>query len=425
LQIAFVDPVPKPTTPPPTQMASASARPGYPSSGVVQASGTVEGYPSASPIPTGPVMSTPLPSGTVHGDGMHPGPVPGDAMHAAPMPAGPGVPVEGHPGTPGDPSCQTGAPHEKAMRSLPPYMIEPPDILLIDTIRMIPKPPYLVSPLDVLIVRVAEPLPNQPIEGTYTVAPDGTINLGYSYGLVRVAGLTLEEVERAIRNQLARVLKDPQVAVGVAQFRGIQQARGEHLVRMDGTISLGTYGCVYVAGLTLAQAKVAIERHLSHYVLDPEVTVDVSAYNSKEFFIITDGAGYGEQVFRFPITGSETVLRAVSLIQGLPAVASKKKIWVARPAPAHHECLQILPVDWRAITEGGATATNYQLFPGDRLYIHSDPLICLDNTLAKILSPIDRLLSTALLFGSVINTFRSSSGNGNNNGGASFVVPLR
>jgi polysaccharide export outer membrane protein len=308
------------------------------------------------------------------------------------------------------------------MRSLPPYMIEPPDILLLDTVRMIPKPPYTVSALDVLLLRVAEPLPNQPIDGTYTVAPDGTINLGYSYGLVRVGGLTLEEVERAIRLQLGRVLKEPQVAVGLAQFRGVQQARGEHLVRPDGTINLGNYGCVYVAGLTLLQAKVAIERHLSQFILEPEVTVDVFAYNSKDYFIVVDGAGYGQQVFRFPITGNETVLRAMSLIQGLPAVASKKKIWVARPAPANHECVQILPVDWMAITQAGATATNYQIFPGDRIYIHSDPLICLDNSLAKILAPIERLFSAVLLGTTTVQSFRS---NGNGGSGVGFIAPLR
>jgi polysaccharide export outer membrane protein len=284
-------------------------------------------------------------------------------------------------------------------------MIEPPDILLIDTIRMIPRPPYRVQPLDILLLRVAEPLPNQPIEGTYTVAPDGTINLGYSYGLVRVGGLTLPQVERAIRMQLSRVLKEPQVAVGLAQFRGVQQARGEHLVRMDGTINLGTYGCVYVAGLTLMQAKVAIERHLSQYVLDPEVTVDVFAYNSKEYYIITDGAGYGQAVYRLPITGSDTVLRAISSIQGLPAVASKKRIWVARPAPADHSCFQVLPVDWKAITEGGATGTNYQLFPGDRIYVQSDALIRLDNAIAKILAPFERLMGFALLTATTIQAF--------------------
>jgi polysaccharide export outer membrane protein len=396
------------TQPPPNQT---TYRPNPTPSPIMQTAYTdAAGTPMYAPLPSsGPPSNVPPPG---YGEpGMHPG-VGMPGWHDAPDAAATMAPTG-------------GVPHELAMRSLPPYMVEPPDILLIDTIRMIPKPPYTVGPLDILIIRVAETLPNQPIDGTYTVAPEGTINLGYSYGLVQVGGMTLEEIERAIRQKLGAVLKEPQVAIGLAQFRGIQQARGEHLVRPDGTINLGTYGCVYVAGLTLQQVKVAIERHLSQYLLEPEVTVDVFAYNSKDYFIIIDGAGYGQQVFRFPITGNETVLRSISLIQGLPAVASTKKIWVARPAPAHHECVQLLPVDWKAITQGGATGTNYQIFPGDRIYVHSDPFICLDNTLAKILAPIERLFSVTLLGTAVIQNFRNN-GNGNGNGtGVGFIAPLR
>ncbi len=401
LQISFIDPWTQTYSPPESPPAP---RPNDPASPIALTGGqgTVLPPPTATPSPSGPPTSVPPPS-TGEFDTM--------PEHGPPPP---GAPVGGPVGE--------AVPHELAMRSLPPYMIEPPDILLIDTIRMIPKPPYIIQPLDVLLIRVDQGLPNQPIEGTYTVSPDGTINLGYSYGLVRVGGLTLVEVERAIRLQLRRILKEPQVAVGLASFRGVQQARGEHLVRPDGTINLGTYGCVYVAGLTLMQAKVAIERHLSQYVLDPEVSVDVFAYNSADYFIIIDGAGYGQQVFRFPVTGNETVLRAMSLIQGLPAVASKKKIWVARPAPANHECVQILPVDWMAITQAGSTATNYQIFPGDRIVVRSNPLIEIDNRLAQILAPLERLLGFTLLTTTTINSFRS---NGNGNGGAAFIVPLR
>jgi polysaccharide export outer membrane protein len=292
-------------------------------------------------------------------------------------------------------------------------MVEPPDILLIDTLRMIPRPPYVVQPLDVLILRVAEPAPGQPVDGTYTVSPDGTINLGFSYGLVRVAGLTLEQVEEAVRRQVGRVIKEPQVAVGLAQFRGIQQVRGEHLVRPDGTISLGSYGCVYVAGLTLEQIKRVIQTYLSQYVLDPEISVDVFAYNSKVYYVITDGAGYGMQVNRFPVTGKETVLDAIGNIGGLPAVASKKNIWVARPTPAKHGCVEILPVDWLAITQAGATGTNYQLYPGDRVYVGSNPLIKFDNILAQIVAPIERLFGVTLLG---VNTIRSFSNNNGTNG---------
>src|SRR5262249_18276970 len=157
------------------------------------------------------------------------------------------------------------------------------------------------------------------------------------------------------------------------------QTSGQHLVRQDGTIDLGSYGCVMVAGLTLAQAKVAIERHLSQYLLEPELSIDVLAYNSKVYYVIFDGAGYGMSAYPFPTPGRETVLDAISQISGLPAVSSTRKIWVARPAPPNHPCMQILPVDWLAITQGGATTTNYQLFPGDRVYVQSDCFIKADN----------------------------------------------
>ena len=303
-------------------------------------------------------------------------------------------------------------PRELAKVSFPPYVIEPPDILLLSSIRLIPRPPYTIQPLDVLTIQVTNTFPNQPISGVFTVQPDGTIVLGYSYGSVRVGGLTLEAAQRLIRQQLSQRLNAPQVFLGLASFRGLQFIQGQHLVRPDGTISLGTYGCVYVAGLTLAQARQVIEGYLSRYLLDPDIAVDVLAYNSKFIYVIVDGAGFGQRSIRIPATGNETVLDVISLIGGIPAPGSRRRIWVARPAPANHACLQVLPVDWLAIAEGGSTRTNYQLFPGDRIYIKSDPLIHFNNALSKILAPVQQILGVTLLGASLTQIFRNNNGNG-------------
>ena len=104
-----------------------------------------------------------------------------------------------------------------------------------------------------------------------------------------------------------------------------------------------------------------------------------------------------------------------------PPVSSRRRIWVARPAPANHECLQILPVDWLAIVQGGATRTNYQLFPGDRVYIKADPFIALDNWLAKVFAPVERLLGISLLGATTFQTFRNNGLHGNRNG-TGFIV---
>jgi polysaccharide biosynthesis/export protein len=223
--------------------------------------------------------------------------------------------------------------------------------------------------------------------------------------------LTVEQVALTIRGQLQKLgLQNAQVSVSLVQFRGVQQIRGEHLVSQDGTINLGTYGSVNVTGLTVGQATLAIEKHLSQFLLNPEIALRVGAYNSKVYYVITDGGGFGQKVFRFPVTGKEYVLDAISNIGGLPAVSSKRKIWVARPAPAEKCCYQILPVDWEVVTEAGATGTNYQLFPGDRVYVMADPLITLHNTLAKIFSPIERHLGITLLGTTTVESFRFNHG---------------
>jgi len=138
------------------------------------------------------------------------------------------------------------------------------------------------------------------------------------------------------------------------------------------------------------------------------VIVDVAAYNSKWYYVITDGGGYGEQVFPFPITGSETVLDAIGHIQGLPAVASKRDIWVARRSP-HCGPEQVLCVNWTAITQWGDTTTNYQVMPGDRIYVMAQRIIRADTILAKALAPIERLFGITLLGAQTVNAIRTTT----------------
>jgi polysaccharide export outer membrane protein len=204
--------------------------------------------------------------------------------------------------------------------------------------------------------------------------------------------------------------------------------RGTHLVRPDGTIGLGPLPPVFVAGLTLEQAKLKIaerifevrgresERAEKLPDLLKGLKVDVAAYNSKYYYVITDGGGFGEQVYRILCTGNETVLDAIAQVAGLPAVASKSHIWVARATPTHAHGPNILPVDWRGITQRGSAATNYQIYPGDRIYVNSDKLIRADSFLAKVISPIERLFGVTLLGSTTINSIKNGGigGSGGN-----------
>ncbi len=319
--------------------------------------------------------------------------------------------------------------------TLPPYVVEPPDILLINVVRALPRPPYRIQTLDVVYVEDSFPpppagLPGDPMPkdnyanirftGNYSVEPGGTIDLGPFYGRVRVGNLTLEEAQLAIQRRLEeRQLKTARVRrLSLVQISSVQQqVAGEHLVSPDGTVFLGTYGRVPVTGMTLDEVRFAIEAQLSAFLESPQVSVDVFAYNSKVYYVITQGTVVGDGVYRLPVTGNETVLDAISQIQGLQPHSSKN-VWVARPAPPGAACTdQVLPVDWLAVTKLGATATNYQILPGDRIYVSEDPWITVDGAIAKVISPFERMMGFTILGTGMVRGLRNFNQNGGDGGG--------
>ena len=296
--------------------------------------------------------------------------------------------------------------------SLPAYRIEPPDVIQIEMLKLIPLPPYRAEVFDVLQIRANAP-PDQPIDNYFMVEAEGTINLGPVYGSVRVAGMTIDEISTALNKWLRKSLREPAVTVQLARVSGAQPVTGQYLVGPDGTINLRQYGVVHIAGKTVTEARIAIQNHLKQYLDSPELSVDVVAYNSKVYYVITQGAGLGDNVRRLPITGNETVLDAISQINGLSQVSSKK-IWIARPAPHNFGCQQILPIEWDAITQGAQTATNYQLLPGDRLFVAEDELIDLQPTSwRKVTAPIERLAGIASLGSSTIRGYQTMGRNYN------------
>lgn len=266
------------------------------------------------------------------------------------------------------------------MVSLPEYVIEPPDVLtILATIRNIKDDPEL------------------------EIKP----------------GMTPEE-KRKVEEKRREKANQPPEYTGDVRDLPYQPIRNFNFqVQPDGFVHLGVYGSVPVSGLTVNQARQAIRACLAKQI-EPEsggikeerllVVVSVTQYNSKVYYVHTDGGGAGEQVQKFPITGKECVSDAIANIGGLSPAASKRNIWVARRTP-YLSADQILPVDYVGLSQWGVTQTDYQLFPGDHVYIKAQRLVTVDNTLARVLAPVERLFGATLLGAQTVNQI-SGRGNG-------------
>jgi protein involved in polysaccharide export with SLBB domain len=116
------------------------------------------------------------------------------------------------------------------------------------------------------------------------------------------------------------------------------------------------------------------------------VFIDVTGYNSRHYYIQGDVPIVG----RMPFTGSETVLDALQFAGGLQATADPKHISLIRPQ-RNGKPAKVYKVDLEAIQSRGEVATNYQIFPGDRLLVGRNDVVTKTIEIDRLYAPIQTM----------------------------------
>lgn len=345
--------------------------------------------------------------------------------------------------------------------------------------------PYIVEPPDLLLVEVLEALPGMPVSGERLVRPDGKISIGF-YGDVYVKGLTLEQVKVAIIKHLRRFLADgtlglevpeieepaenlpppppPEVPAGARnpfdvegkpkeiskppstsarfpsvprvrvarastrQGRGVrvpQESRPSRVVRVSSreyeaparipnpiAVRVGPPGKASVANALFGPvADLARQPQpdeppqdvpilmgvddVKWTIVPPaesdRVFVDVTAYNSKAYFILGDVMIPG----KLPWTGNETVLDALEFAGGLLPSAEPRDIRLVRP-PRGSKPARVYKIDLAAIQDNGDITANYQIFPGDRLIVGRNEVVKKTVEIDRLNAPIQSIVGSIL-----------------------------
>jgi protein involved in polysaccharide export with SLBB domain len=176
----------------------------------------------------------------------------------------------------------------------------------------------------------------------------------------------------AIARELDKHVAEPYVVepgdvllVQPASLESPLRLPGDQVVLPDGTVQLGRFGRLGVAGKTIEQIEAEVNAHIRALV--PEcglLVVRLVTRDSKVFYVQGEVNAPGA----FPLRGRETVLDAIIAAGGLNSNASRRRIILARPT-APDSCRVVLPVDYSAIVQLGDTTTNYQVRAGDRVFV--------------------------------------------------------
>ncbi len=160
---------------------------------------------------------------------------------------------------------------------------------------------------------------------------------------------------------------DPAYVIGAEDMLDISVWKEPELsrslpVRPDGKISLPLLNDIQAAGLTPTQLAIGITEKLRRYLAEPQVTVIVTAVNSRRSYIL------GE-VFRpgaYPLLPNMTVLQALSSAGGFSTFADTKKIYVLRYENGRQTKY---PFNYKEVIRGQRPEQNILLKPGDTIVV--------------------------------------------------------
>ena len=126
----------------------------------------------------------------------------------------------------------------------------------------------------------------------------------------------------------------------------------------DGKISFPLIGEVAAGGKTLSQLRKELEKRLSRYVPDINLSIVVTQINSMLVYVI----GRVNNPGRFALNTNINVLQALALAGGLNPFAKRSKIQVFRE---ERNGTQIFPFDYDDVVKGENLQLNIRLRRGD------------------------------------------------------------
>jgi len=145
------------------------------------------------------------------------------------------------------------------------------------------------------------------------------------------------------------VWKEPEVSASVP-------------VRPDGKVSLPLLNDIQAAGLTPMQLRSQITEKLKQFLTEPQVTVTVTAVNSRRVYIIGEVSRPGA----FPLVPNMTILQALTSAGGPSPYAKTTKIYMLR---TENGTQSKLAFNYKDVIKGKNTNQNIVLKPGDTIVV--------------------------------------------------------
>jgi len=162
------------------------------------------------------------------------------------------------------------------------------------------------------------------------------------------------------------------------------EVSGQYIINNEGKIQYEFVGDIKLAGLTKEEATKALVKRLSEYIVNPDVTVTITGYNSKIVYIVGEVGHPGKVYMR----GDTITVREALVQAGLPLLTGVTKRSRLITPSKNAKTRESQDVNVYALIFQGDLSQNKIMKPGDVLFVPPTFLTKTIRTLRPVAAPI-------------------------------------
>ena len=152
------------------------------------------------------------------------------------------------------------------------------------------------------------------------------------------------------------------------------------VVRPDGNVSFPLVGEIHAEGMTVSQFTAVLQQGLSRYIVDPDVSVNISKLGRVRVYVFGEVRKPGA----VELDKGHTVIDAIGAAQGFTRDTAKKKIFLIH----QDQPKSLIPINLNNMLKTGDMSQNVTLREGDILYLTKNHRIDFARDIAPILSSV-------------------------------------
>ena len=232
-------------------------------------------------------------------------------------------------------------------------------------------------PLDSYVVEVGDTVLIEPVKfdstirlpGDQVVKPDGCISIG-EFGRYEACNKTIDQIQLDVQATIDNhIRQDFEIAYEVERrHRDEDEAYQASLETADlGQVENDSDDDKTDLKLRTDETReerIQLNRRIEEAIGKNQISARIVNWDSKKIYVLGEVNSPGS----FNYSGHQTVLDALIEAGGINSKANKHQIIVSRPSSCS-DCRVVMKVCYDQVVQLGDASTNYQLQPGDRVFV--------------------------------------------------------